>query len=64
MAAALATSPQTARHFRVGAPIYVGDGRLGSRPEARVHTAIDGPGALDTDHGCREIHPADSIQIG
>ena len=27
------------------------------------HIAIDGPWVLDTDHGWREIHPVDSIQI-
>jgi len=25
---------------------------------------MDGPWVLDTDHGWREIHPVDSIQIG
>jgi hypothetical protein len=27
------------------------------------HVSMDGPWVLDTDHGWREIHPVDSIQI-
>ena len=32
-------------------------------PKLGDHVAIDGPWVLDTDHGWREIHPVDSIQI-
>ena len=32
-------------------------------PSLGDHIAIDGPWVLDTDHGWREIHPVDSIQI-
>jgi hypothetical protein len=32
-------------------------------PSLGDHIAIDGPLVLDTDHGWREIHPVDSIQI-
>jgi len=32
-------------------------------PVIGQHIAIDGPWVLDTDHGWREIHPVDSIQI-
>jgi hypothetical protein len=32
-------------------------------PKLGDHIAIDGPWVLDTDHGWREIHPVDSIQI-
>jgi hypothetical protein len=33
-------------------------------PAIGEHISIDGPWVLDTDHGWREIHPVDSIQIG
>jgi hypothetical protein len=33
-------------------------------PVIGQHVAIDGPWVLDADHGWREIHPVDSIQIG
>lgn len=33
-------------------------------PVIREHISIDGPRVLDTDHGWREIHPVDAIQIG
>jgi len=32
-------------------------------PVAGAHIAIDGPWVLDTDHGWREIHPVEAIQI-
>jgi hypothetical protein len=32
-------------------------------PKLGQHIAIDGPWVLDTDHGWREVHPVDSIQI-
>jgi hypothetical protein len=32
-------------------------------PKLGQHIAIDGPWVLDTDHGWREIHPVESIQI-
>jgi len=32
-------------------------------PKLGDHVAIDGPWVLDTDHGWREVHPVDSIQI-
>jgi hypothetical protein len=32
-------------------------------PKLGDHIAIDGPWVLDADHGWREIHPVDSIQI-
>jgi hypothetical protein len=32
-------------------------------PKLGDHIAIDGPWVLDTDHGWREVHPVDSIQI-
>ena len=28
------------------------------------HISVEGPWVLDTDHGWREIHPVDAIQIG
>jgi hypothetical protein len=33
-------------------------------PRIGDRISIDGPWVLDTDHGWREIHPVDSIQIG
>lgn len=33
-------------------------------PVIGEHVSMDGPWVLDTDHGWREIHPVDSIQIG
>jgi hypothetical protein len=33
-------------------------------PDIGDHIKVDGPWVLDTDHGWREIHPVDSIQIG
>ncbi len=32
-------------------------------PKLGDHIAIDGPWVLDTNHGWREIHPVDSIQL-
>jgi hypothetical protein len=32
-------------------------------PKLGDHIAIDGPWVLDTDHGWREVHPVESIQI-
>lgn len=32
-------------------------------PRLGDHIAIDGPWVLDTDHGWREVHPVESIQI-
>jgi len=32
-------------------------------PKLGDHVALDGPWVLDTDHGWREVHPVDSIQI-
>lgn len=32
-------------------------------PQLGDHVEIEGPWVLDTDHGWREIHPVDSIQI-
>ena len=53
----LATNPpdaqSAARCPKSGLPI----------PMLGDHIAIDGPWVLDTDHGWREIHPVDSIQI-
>ncbi len=33
-------------------------------PVIGEHISMDGPWVLDTDHGWREIHPVDAIQIG
>lgn len=43
-----------ARCPRAGLPI----------PAIGQRISLDGPWVLDTDHGWREIHPVDSIQIG
>jgi hypothetical protein len=32
-------------------------------PRLGQHIAIEGPWVLDTDHGWREVHPVESIQI-
>ena len=49
-----ADAPAAARCPRSTLPIpVIGD-----------HVSMSGPWVLDTDHGWREIHPVDSIQIG